>query len=343
MSATVIMGGQYGSEGKGKIAAYLSANFSLAIRTGGPNAGHTLEHMGTLYKLQSIPCAFINPACQLAVGAGGIIDVDILFKEINMCRISPARLTVDPQAVIIEPRYMDEEKDLKESIGSTGKGVGIAVAQKVGRRVAILARDVPALAGYLGDVARLANDMMDNGHKIMIEGTQGFWLSLHHGEYPFVTSRDITAGSLCGEAGIGPKSVEDVILVVRTFPIRVAGNSGPLENEIDWNTLTAESGSPDPIIEYTTVTEKVRRVARFNLERVKRAATVNSATQIALNFVDYLGFENFGARSYSELSVAAVGLIDLIERETGVPVTLLGTGPNNADIIDLRDNKAPRD
>ena len=344
MSVTVILGGQYGSEGKGKVAAYLAPTTSFAIRTGGPNAGHTIEYTGNVYKLQMIPCAFINPECLLAIGAGGIIDLDILFNEMEVCNITPGRLIIDPQAVIIRADYPKREEVLKKSIASTGKGVGVAVSEKVGRSGSvILARDVPELHPFLGDVASVAYDIIHDNGEVMLEGTQGFGLSLHHGHYPYVTSRDITAASLCGEAGIGPLDVDNVILVIRTYPIRVGGNSGPLKNEIDWSTVTRESGSPNPLIEYTTVTKKVRRVSRFDIDLVKRAAMMNSATQIALNFVDYIDHRNYRAQRFDDLTERAKMFIDMIERETKVPVTLVGTGPNNNDMIDLRSKLIRKD
>jgi adenylosuccinate synthase len=334
------MGGQYGSEGKGKFSAYLASEFGFSIRTGGPNAGHTIENKGRFLQVRMLPCAFINPNCKLAIGAGGVIDVSVLGNEIDEFRIAKDRLTIDPLAVIIQDGYFDREIELKNRIGSTGKGVGVAVAEKVLRsRGVLLARDIVDLSPFIGDVAGIACEKIIRKEKILLEGTQGFWLSLHHGEYPYVTSRDITAGSLCGEAGIGPKFVEEIILVIRTYPIRVAGNSGPLLNELSWSDVTIESHSPHAIIEHTTVTKNVRRVGRFNIDHVKRATKVNSATQIALSFVDYLDYENFGVSSYAKLTTKAKYFIESLERETGVPVTLLSTGPKTEDTIDLRKEK----
>jgi hypothetical protein len=98
LAVTVIVGGQFGSEGKGKIAAYLAPEIAMAIRTGGPNAGHTIEHEGDFCKLQSVPCAFINPSCTLALGAGAVIDESVLQAEINRLALAPSRLVIDPQA-----------------------------------------------------------------------------------------------------------------------------------------------------------------------------------------------------------------------------------------------------
>lgn len=340
MSADVLVGGQFGSEGKGKVAAYLAPEHDLAIRTGGPNAGHTLEHEGKYFKLQTIPCSFVNKDCIVAIGAGGLIDLEILFREIKETGLTRKRLLIDPQAGIIDPLHSEAEKELKERIGSTGKGVGAAISAKSIRHPNFrLARDIPELKDYLGDVAEYANRFLDEGKKVFLEGTQGFGLSLHHGFYPYVTSRDITAGSILGDAGISPRSVQEIIMVIRTYPIRVAGNSGPLKDEVDWETVTTESGSPVPLLEHTTVTKKIRRVGRFDMDLVKRAAMINRPTQIALMFADYIDYANYAQETYDKLTDASKDFVDRIEKETGVPVTLIGTGPQNKDMIDLREQK----
>lgn len=340
MSAEVLVGGQFGSEGKGKIAAYLAPEHDMAIRTGGPNAGHTIEHEGRYYKMQTIPVSFVNKNCALAIGAGGLIDLDILSREIRETGIGKGRLLIDPQAGIIDPRHSQAEADLKKRIGSTGKGVGTAIAAKTLRDPDFrLARDIPELEEYLGDVAGYANRFLDEGKKVFLEGTQGFGLSLQHGFYPFVTGRDITAGSIAADAGISPRSIEDITMVLRTYPIRVAGNSGPLANEVDWETVTRESGYPTPLIERTTVTNNVRRVGRFDMDLVQRATMINRPTQIALMFIDYLDFQNKGKQDFDELTQKSKDFVHRIEDETGTPITLIGTGPRNGDIIDLRGQK----
>src|SRR5205823_1704389 len=150
--------------------------------------------------------------------------------------------------------------------------VGAAAAQKLLRAPETrLTRDAAWLSNYLADVATQANMIIDSGGEVLLEGTQGFGLSLHHGHYPYVTSKDTTVGALCSEAGLSPRLLGQVIMVVRTYPIRVAGNSGPLPREVDWEIVTRESGSPFPLREKTTVTGNIRRVAGFDVEAVRRA------------------------------------------------------------------------
>ncbi|HEX8127059.1 MAG TPA: adenylosuccinate synthetase [Allosphingosinicella sp.] len=334
MPATIVVGGQFGSEGKGKIAAWLAPNFRHAVRTGGPNAGHTVVEGGRSMVLRHLPCAVINRDAALYLGAGSILDPDILLREIAENQILPGRLRIDPTAVVITRSHLDDEVELVNRIGSTGKGVGGAVASKVLRAPeAVLARDVPELSRYIGEVADSLHRALREGENILLEGTQGAGLSLHHGSYPFVTSRETTAGSLCGEAGIGPLDVERVVLVVRTYPIRVAGTSGPLPAEISWDDVTARSGYAMPIREYTTVTGRLRRVGEFDIHAVARAARLNSATEIALTFVDYLDCNVRDATEGQALTQPVTRFIDELEAATNTPVTIVSTGPETSATV----------
>jgi adenylosuccinate synthase len=337
MPATVLVGGQFGSEGKGKIAAFLAPEYTLAVRTGGPNAGHTVISGEERWVFRHIPCAILNPSCIGVLGAGAVIDCEVLREEIYSLGLSPARLAIDPQACVITGIHRSAEVDLVRTIGSTGKGVGAAVASKVMREDVRLARDESQLAPYLKDTVQLLANALNDDANVLLEGTQGAGLSLYHGHYPHVTSRDVTAGSLCGEAGIGPMSVSEVVLVVRTYPIRVAGPSGPLTSEIDWATVTSESGYQHPLCEYTTVTKKIRRVGRFDPKLVQRAIALNRPTQIALTFVDYLDSRDRGCKRFASLSPASRDFIDELEELCGVRVTLISTGPDTSEIIDRRE------
>lgn len=334
MPVTVIVGGQYGSEGKGKIAAYLAPRFQHSVRTGGPNAGHTVRNGSKTVVLRHLPCAVVSSGVKLYLGAGAVIDPKILMQEVADNKVGPERLSIDPCAAIISEAHLASEAGLVARIGSTGKGVGAAVAAKVLRETDLqLAKDVKELAPYIADVSGQLNAALKRKEDVLVEGTQGIGLSLHHGHFPHVTSRDVTAGTLCGEAGVGPAQVSSVVLVVRTYPIRVAGPSGPLEGEIDWPTVTEESGYTTPLIEFTTVTQKVRRVGRFDLQAVRRAAELTSATEIALTFADYLDASAFNCRDFPLLPLKIRDFIKRLEEGTEVPVSLIGTGPDTGSIV----------
>jgi adenylosuccinate synthase len=160
-----------------------------------------------------------------------------------------------------------------------------------------------------------------------MEGTQGFGLSLLHSpSYPYVTSRDTTAAAFVSEMGLSPLDVDEVVMVLRAFPIRVSGNSGPLPYETDWTTITRDSGSPISILEHTSVTHRVRRVARFDPEIVRSAIAVNAPTHLVLNHIDYIDFE---CRKLNALSERALDFIESVERLVGAQIDYVGCSPSS--------------
>ena len=175
---------------------------------------------------------------------------------------------------------------------------------------------------------------LSHGENLVVEGTQGYGLSLLHSEfYPFVTSRDTTAASFISEAGVSPLDVKNVVMVIRAFPIRVMGNSGPLENEISWNELNYSSGAKIDLTERTSVTGKIRRVAEFDATIVNEAIRVNNPNKIVLNHVDYVDRSIFTKTTLSEKSRAFLeGIASQIDGE----IDFVGTGPRT---IFLNENR----
>lgn len=343
MPVTVVVGGQYGSEGKGKVVAYLAKKDDVAavVRCGGPNAGHSFEWMGTKYSLRQIPSGLINPKTMLYLSPGSVVNPTVLLEEIDKYKVGGGRIRIDPFAAIVTDEEISLEKHLKlrERIGSTLSGTGAATARKVLRHEGVrLATDARELQEYLTDVALELNELLSQGKRVMVEGTQGFGLSLYHGgHYPYATSRDTSASGFLSEAGISPLHVDQIIMVIRTFPIRVGGDSGPLPNEISWGDVSRESGYPFPVAEHGAVTGRLRRVAQFDASIVRRAATVNGPTQIALTGVDYLAHRNCFARKFADLTDFAKHFIKNLESSLNVRVTLIGTGPDLENIIDRRE------
>lgn len=343
MPITVVVGGQFGSEGKGKIVSYLCKKneFDVVVRCGGPNSGHTITYNNEQIVLQSIPAGVVNKKTKLLLAAGCLIDLGILFKEIGWFNLNPDRLGIDRNAVIIEEWFKNEELELKERIGSTGSGTGIAVSKRVLRDDDLrLAKDVPELKEYLICTSDEVMNHHLSGKKIAIEGTQGFGLSVYHSPYyPKATSRDTTASGFLSEVGISPLEVSDIIMVIRTFPIRVAGNSGDIPKEISWEIIQKESGYPYEIKEFTSVTKNLRRVARFDSEIVKRAISVNRPTEIALMGSDYLDYKNRGINRFDELNHQTKDFIYQIEKELCIKINFIGTGPTDEELIDRRNNQ----
>src|SRR5205807_319526 len=247
---------------------------------------------------------FIRPETRLLVPAGAIIDLAVLTAEIKLLNLSPARLGLDHNCMILETRDRDTESAsrLQERLSSTLTGVGAAVARRALRDSSVrllkdAAHEQTWLKEYLVEASEEINTALDKGRKVLIEGTQGTGLSLYHSPfYPKATSRDTTAAGFLSEVGVSPMRVTEIVLVFRTFPIRVAGDqAGPLANEVTWDDIQAESGYPRPIREYTTVTNKLRRVGRFDYEVALQSVRLNQPTRIALNFIDYISYENSNA------------------------------------------------
>ena len=341
MPVTVVVGGQYGSEGKGKICAHLaiSNDVDYMVRCGGPNSGHTVYRAGKRYELKQVPSGFVNPHTRLLIAAGALISPSIFMEELDLCRLDRSRIGIDENAAVIEAADIatEENLDLRGRLGSTGSGVGAAVSRRVLREKGFRrAKDHPDLAPYTTSVRSELSSAAKWDANIVVEGTQGFGLSLYHAEkWPYRTSRDTTAHSFLGEVGLGVRDFE-VIMAVRTFPIRVAGDSGPLERETTWEELRAFSRYPYPIAEYTTTTKRLRRVGFFDWGVIEDAITANSPTQIALHGADYIDFENKSVRSYGNLTLSARAFVEEIENRVKVPVNLIGTGPTNEEIIDRR-------
>ncbi len=347
----VLVGGQYGSEGKGQIAAYLAPEYDVLVRVGGPNAGHRVYEEGVPYTFHLLPSGTrVAPRTRVVLGPGATLDLTVLQREINDCRLEPGRLFIDPQALLIEPEDVAfEEASLRQQIASTARGVGAAAARKVLRTAARLpvrfARDIAALGPYLRPTREVLEDAYARGGRVLVEGTQGAGLSLHHGDYPYVTSRDTTASGCLAEAGIAPGRVRKTLLVCRTYPIRVqnpddgTGTSGPMVGELSWEEIAQRSGlSLDELRaqERTSTTHRQRRVAEFDWALLRKAAALNAPTDVVLTFLDYLAAGHRSARRIEQLTPEAHRLIEGIERVAQSPVSLLSTGFGFRSILDRR-------
>jgi len=254
VSLWVVVGGQYGGEGKGKVSAFITQQEGIdtCIRCGGPNSGHSfINDAGQVVLLRQLPTGFIRPSARLLIPAGALVDLEVLKHELDTFKIDPKRVGVDRNAMIIEGSDKERERSLqlRERLSSTLCGVGSAVARRVLRgadvkTAEVASKQIPWLEQLLADVSEETNSALDLGKKVLVEGTQGFGLSLYHSkDYPKATSRDTTAASFLSEVGLAPLLVSEVVLVLRTFPIRVAGEqAGPLRHEITWEVLQTESG-----------------------------------------------------------------------------------------------------
>ena len=341
MPATIVVGGQYGSEGKGKVVALL-ANRSDApwlVRCGGPNSGHTVTIHGQDVVLRQVPsCTEPNRATFL-LSAGCAIDQLVLLREVDLLEIPRDKIIVDPRAVIVIDKDRDDERRELKDIASTCSGTGAAMARRLLRAGNVtLAGDSEVLAKRcrIQTIAPLLHEQLGLRRDVIIEGSQGFALSLLHGDkYPFVTSRDTTASGFASEVGLAPRSIDKVVVVIRTYPIRVGGPSGPFSNEISWEAIRESSGAPVTMPEFTSVTHKLRRVAQFDMETVKRACQYNWPTSLAVMGLDRIDYGNTNVTSWGALTEGARKFIANLESTTGVLVEMVGTGFGTFDAITL--------
>lgn len=343
----VLIGGQFGSEGKGNIVGHIAPEYDLLVRVGGPNAGHLVYAEPKPEKYYHLPSGTRRaPNAKLLLGPGAVIYPKKLLEEIAEHKIDAERLTIDPRAMIITDADREEEAKRFGSISSTAQGVGIASARKMtGRsdykeeRAAFLARDCDVLQPYLRSARQVLADAMVAGQRILLEGTQGTALSLHHGDYPHVTTRDTTVSGCLADAGIPPSNIRKVIMVCRTYPIRVGGPSGPMAHEVNMAEIHGRSGIPLEELEKTertTTTDRPRRIAEFDWLQFRDSVQLNGPTDIALTFVDYFAVKNRDAFRFEQLSQETISFVEEIERISGRPVSLLSTDFNWRNVIDRR-------
>lgn len=263
----IVQGAQFGSEAKGAVAARLCElrNVTHVVRTGTVNAGHTVHYAGQQYKMQQLPTGWVAPMTPLLfIGPGAYIHPEILAREIDWIETALGEkpsIFVDYRCGLHLPIHTERstESGRHHAMGATGKGCSEAVIDKIKRRGDYggvrLFRDWmdtvwaelqrgsgPHWSNALRriefvDVARNLNLAYDEGFQILIEGTQGTLLDLHLGDYPYTTHKQTQCGNWMAEAGLSPSLPTEICLVARTFPIRVAGNSGPMGNEISWSDL----------------------------------------------------------------------------------------------------------
>jgi len=336
---TVVVGGQAGSEGKGAITARLAQEqkYNWAVRVGGPNAGHTvIGPDGEKYALRQLPVAAVtDPEIGLVIAAGSEIDIEVLSSEIDLLQgrgyAVSSRLLIDQEATIVEDFHKEVENGI--STGTTGKGIGAARADRALRRAKRVADLPDAMELHRVDTQEMLRSVQRAGHTILLEGTQGFLLGSHAGFYPHCTSGDCRAIDFLAAAGLPPTEAE-IWTVLRTFPIRIAGESGPLPNETSWEEVGVEP-------EITTVTKKVRRVGEWNWEWAGKAVEVNRRAEekprIALTFADYWWPEikgEDGPWKLSELSSRVWAKVQEIELRLDATVRMLGTGPATQILIE---------
>lgn len=341
---TVLVGGQYGSEGKGAIAAHVANDYDIHIRVGSPNAGHTIYWHGEKHVMQSIPCGWVNPNATIIIGRGALLNMKQLMKELvhimQYCPDFLERFKIDPDAGILDEKFHQQEGgtegEMHRRIGSTGEGVGPARVARINRdpeqfrQFKDVAEEYGLEQCLMPNTPKYLADAQDLGASILIEGTQGSGLSLLHSHWPYCTSIDTNAAGIISEVGIAPSRVTDVLMVCRTYPIRVHGNSGPMWHEIEWNKIRNANNLPITP-EKTTVTKKVRRIAEWDPELFKQSCLLNAPTEIALTFADYVDPHIYDS-SDADVVMGSAALNRFLDNNLAgyqTKLKYIGTGPHS--------------
>lgn len=251
---TIVVGGSYGSEAKGLFVSHLVVQnkINYVVRTGSVNAGHTVLYKGKYHKNQLIPVGWIRKKTNLILGPGTYVSLEVLKKEIKMIEEATGeslvdRLFIDKRCSVHLPIHAERESGMHERMGSTGEGCSEAIKDKMSRKFdyklfkdLVYAKKNDRVKFQIVDTIGMVNDAYGRGEEVVLEGTQGTMLDLHLSHFPYCTSRQTIASLWLAEAGLSPTMNIEVAMVCRAYPIRVAGNSGPMPREISWQYLIRE-------------------------------------------------------------------------------------------------------
>ena len=425
MSSSVIVGTQWGDEGKGKIIDIMAAKADLVVRSsGGNNAGHTVVHDNNVYKLHLLPSGILYPETLCLIGSGVVVDPKVLLEEITEMKkrgITCDNLRIDARADIIMPWHreldkLEEEFKSKQTginVGTTGRGIGPCYADK-DDRISIRMYDLvhpeclkklvkntgelknliiekvyggkpmdldaifeeykaygEQLAQYVTDGSVLTFDMYKEGKNVLFEGAQATLLDIDFGTYPFVTSSHPIAGGACVGTGVGPKMIDEVIGVGKSYTTRVGNGPFPTELNDELGDLIRNRGG-----EFGVTTGRPRRTGWFDAVIMRHAVRVNGLTAIAINKFDTLaGIGNLKVctaykksdgtilkdfpvtleeladcspvyeeiegydgdlsqcKTYDELPEKCKAYISRLEELCGCPITIIGVGPGRDQVI----------
>lgn len=315
----VIVGTQWGDEGKGRVAEFFAQNADVIARyQGGANTGHTIVLKGEQLVFHLVPCGIIYPHTLCIIGNGVVIDPEVFINEIKELKsrgINPDdRLFLSDRAHIVMP-YHKTEDDPDGVLGTTKKGVGPCYEDKYARR-GIRVADLlypeifkeklshnlklhssfdfeqtysqylsygEFLAPFVTDTAELINRLIDDGKEVILEGAQGLLLDIDHGTYPFVTSSNPHAGAACTGLGIGPTKIDEVIGVTKAYTSRVGEGPFPTRLPPDIEDKVREHGQ-----EYGATTGRPRKCGWLDAATVRNAIKISGIKKIVITKLDVL-------------------------------------------------------
>ena len=320
--ADVIVGLQWGDEGKGRVVDYYAKDYDIVARFGGgDNAGHTIVVGETMLALRIVPSGALHENVELFVGGGTVVSLAGLVDELDALEklgVDLSRIKISDRAHIVLPYHAERDGQREatlgdRAIGTTGRGIGPAYEDKAARagiRFADL-RDVTRLTRLLGvreevllqtrryaervlpyvvDGVAYIHSALEGSKRILIEGAQGTLLDVGYGTYPYVTSSHTIAGGACIGLGIGPSAIGNVIGVAKAYATRVGGGPFPSELQDANGERLRRAGR-----EFGTVTGRARRCGWFDAVAARYAARLNGLTSAFITKLDVLsGFERIG-------------------------------------------------
>ena len=299
---------QFGSTGKGLIAGYLAKKNrpDTIITAWAPNAGHTfIDDQGRKFVHTMLGNGIVSPNLKrVMIGPGSVIDVHALLAELEACSdlVDRSQIVIHPHAAVVSQRHRDEEAGPMTKIGSTKKGTGAAMIQRIRRdpsdlNTAAAEVSLTPLSDCVVSVERWFDIMRNEVEYAQVESAQGYSLSMYHGFYPYTTSRDVSTSQTIADCGIPYQMVErslsQVIGTCRTFPIRVANRYDSEGKQVGWSGPhydDQEETSFEAIgqkTELTTVTKLPRRIFTYSKKQIEQAVYVNGVTKMFLNFANY--------------------------------------------------------
>ena len=331
----VVLGTQWGDEGKGKIVDMLTAQADVVVRfQGGHNAGHTIVVGNETTILHLIPSGILRDTVECIVGNGVVLSPQALLEELTMLEqkgvTARDRLYVSEGCPLILPYHilLDQAREKsrgKSAIGTTGRGIGPAYEDKVARRglrlgdLMNIKSCIKKLEGILDyhnfvlknyfhhdtcdasslneqmhqwaetlkpmihDASARLHQLQQQDKRILFEGAQGTLLDIDHGTYPYVTSSNTTAGGVSSGSGVGPRSLDYILGIVKAYTTRVGGGPFPTELHDDVGKELGSRGN-----EFGATTGRQRRCGWLDAIALKRAMYLNGVTGICLTKLDVL-------------------------------------------------------
>lgn len=328
-SIDVLVGCQYGSEAKGLAAKLLTEikTYDYLVSVNSAQAGHTTPYKDGQVVTRQLPASCVNDHnAKIYIGPGAVINPEVLTNEINMLEDQGIpildRLYINKFATVIEENDIvaEQTKKLQQRTGSTLEGVGSALSKRAVRESKVVCDH-----NWLFPIKMVYNtdDIIGNGN-ILLEGSQGFGLSNFSHHYPKCTSRDTTTAAFLSYAQLSFRNVFDVFGVYRTFPIRVAGNSGHMYNELSWSDIDEISGYSG-LSEHTTVTGRLRRISQWDPELARRSSKVNGVTKPLITFLNYIDSNVEGIEIAANLSEKVLTRLRIMAADIGMPIYAAST------------------